>query len=86
MRGMGNPRATHSIRMESPSSTAKFGGGLIIFGETTRVKETDTNYMQSLFCWVFGETEQTPRHQETTALQVHVYYSQTKQDHYIKAV
>ena len=42
---MGNPRATHSIRMESPSSTAKFGGGLIIFGETTTVKERDINYM-----------------------------------------
>lgn len=35
---MGNPRATHSIKIESPSSTAKFGGGLIISGETLRVE------------------------------------------------
>lgn len=53
---MGNPRATHSIRMESPSSTARFGGGLIIFGETTIVKETDIHYMQSCSLFlVFGK-------------------------------
>ena len=36
MRGIGNPLATHSIKMESPTSTVMFGGGLIISGETNR--------------------------------------------------
>lgn len=32
--GIGKPLATHSISMESPTSTVRFGGGLIISGET----------------------------------------------------
>lgn len=38
MRGIGNPLATHSIKMESPTSTVMFGGGLMISGETEREK------------------------------------------------
>lgn len=34
IRGIGKPLATHSMRMESPTSTVMFGGGLIISGET----------------------------------------------------
>ena len=39
MRGIGNPLATHSIKMESPTSTVKFGGGLIISGETNEKED-----------------------------------------------